>query len=422
MEIRSFENLSETLYSTKLPNGLTVNVLPRGDYSKSYAMFATNYGGADRRFRLAGQWLDTPAGVAHFLEHKMFDMPYGNALNLLSANGASPNAFTGSGMTAYYFECTDLFYDNLKILLEFVSTPLFTPESVAKEQGIIGQEIRMVEDSPGFVVYNNLMRCLYEKNPMRDSVAGTIESIAEITDETLLNCHKVFYNPSNMTLAVVGCVDPEKVVEMALEILPHQPGELPQRDYGGEGTHPPHQKEARVNMAVSAPQFLMGAVVEPEKEGLPRLRQHLVGELALKLLFGRSSPVYTQLRSKGLLNGAFEYELDYCAGSATILCGGESRDVSAVLAEFRAYRDKLLKDGLSDTLFESARKALFGNEIKAMDSFAAMAQALVNGAFAGYCPLDGPKLIEELTPREVLDFIQENLTDDKLALSLIDPL
>ncbi|NLH00497.1 MAG: insulinase family protein, partial [Clostridiales bacterium] len=197
MHKKYFDRIAETLISEILPNGLSVNIVAKPQFSKSFAMFATNYGGADRRFKLAGQWIDTPAGVAHYLEHKMFDMPYGNALNELSSRGASPNAFTSSAMTAYHFESTSEFEANLRTLLTFVSTPYFTEESVRKEQGIIGQEIRMVEDSPSYVIYNNLLRCLYSSNPVRDSVAGTVESIAEITHETLYHCHKVFYNPSN---------------------------------------------------------------------------------------------------------------------------------------------------------------------------------------------------------------------------------
>lgn len=422
METKRFDSVSETLISAKLPNGLTINIVPRPDFSKSYAMFATDYGGADRRFKLAGQWTDTPAGVAHFLEHKMFDMPYGNALNRLSANGASPNAFTGAGMTAYYFESTDHFYDNLKVLLEFVSTPHFTAESVEKEQGIIGQEIRMVEDSPGFVVYNNLLRCLYAHNPIRDSVAGTVESIAEISHETLYGCHKVFYNPSNMALAVVGNVDPEKVVKMAEDILPKEAGEVPQRDYGPEESPLPVQKEISVNMAVSAPQFILGARVSPAEKGPSRLRQLLIGEIALRLMFSRSSPVFNSLYSKGLLNGSFEYELDYAAGAATLLCAGESRDVPAVLAEVNAYASRLIEQGIDKDAFQAARKAHFGGELRALGSFSALSQALVTGQFSGYCPLDAFEVIEDIGPQEVMDFISENLRQDRLALSVVAPL
>ena len=203
MESRDYPNIGEKLYSTVLENGLRLNVVPKAGFSTRYAVFADNYGGAHRRFQLEGQTIDTPAGVAHFLEHKMFDLPNGdNALNILSANGADPNAFTSSGVTCYYFQCTEGFEENLRMLLHFVSTPYFTAETVEKEQGIIAQEIMMGEDSPDSAVYYNLMEMLYAHHPVRDKVAGTVESISQITHETLYACHKAFYAPSNMALCV----------------------------------------------------------------------------------------------------------------------------------------------------------------------------------------------------------------------------
>ena len=185
MQKTDYSAVGETLYSTVRPNGLPIFVMPKPGYRKTFAVFATNYGGADRRFTLAGEAKNTPAGVAHYLEHKMFDTPEGDALMRLNATGADPNAFTSQSMTAYHFECTDHFEENLRTLLSFVSVPYFTQQSVDKERGIIGQEIRMYEDAPDFVVYTDLMKCLFAENPLRDSVAGTVESIAEITPEVL---------------------------------------------------------------------------------------------------------------------------------------------------------------------------------------------------------------------------------------------
>lgn len=422
MQKKYYAKIDETLFSEVLPNGLTVNIVPKPQFSKSFAMFATNYGGADRRFKLAGEWIDTPAGVAHYLEHKMFDMPDGNALNTLSSRGASPNAFTSSSITAYHFESTSEFEENLRTLLTFVSTPYFTPESVQKEQGIIGQEIRMVEDNPAYVMYNNLMRCLYATNPVRDSVAGTVESIAEITHETLYHCHKVFYNPSNMTLSVVGNVDPEVVIKMVREILPTEPGEVPERDYGAAETAVPHQDSITASMEVSAPQFLFGAKLEPEKDGIARLKQIITGEIALRLLMGLSSPFYTRLYANGLLNSSFEYELDYTAGTAMVLAGGESRDVNGVMEEFRSEIAKITSEGLDKALFENTRKSLYGSQLRVLGSFSGLSQALANGEFAGYCPLDVFEEIEKVNLEDVQNFISEIFMPEKLALSMILPL
>ena len=422
MQKEYYKNIDETLISETLPNGLKINIIQKPQFSKSFAMFATNYGGADRRFKLAGEWIDTPAGVAHFLEHKMFDMPDGNALNVLSSRGASPNAFTSSEITAYHFESTTMFDENLRTLLSFVSTPYFTAESVQKEQGIIGQEIRMVEDTPGYVLYYNLLKCLYSSNPVRDSVAGTVESIAEITHETLYHCHKVFYNPSNMTLAVVGDVDPEKVIEAARELLPSEPGEVPESDYGEKESSAPHQNKLSALMEVSAPQFLFGSKLVPESKGKARLRQMLIGEIALRLLFGPSSPFYTRLYADGLINNSFDYELDYTAGTAMIIAGGESRNVEGVMNELNGEIAKIASEGLNKTLFENARKSFFGSQLRILGSFSALSQTLANGAFADYCPLDAFDEINRISIEDVQSFIMQSLTCEKLALSVVSPL
>ena len=227
-----YPRIGEEVIRTTLENGLPVFVVPKKDYRRKYAMFATRYGGMDMRFQLNGQWLDTPAGSAHYLEHKMFDTEAGNALQELAKNGAEPNAFTSNAITCYYFDSTEKFYENLEILLSFVSVPYFTEESVEKEQGIIAQEINMIEDNPEWQVYKRLMQALYHTSPARTSVAGSVESIRQITAQTLYDCHNAFYTPSNMCLVVVGDVDADKVLETARRILPESSGPDIPRDHG----------------------------------------------------------------------------------------------------------------------------------------------------------------------------------------------
>ena len=418
MQKIKYDNIGETLYTETLANGLTIQVLPKRGFKKSYAVFATNYGGADRRFKIGGEWIDTPAGVAHFLEHKMFDTPDGgNALAVLSANGASPNAFTSSGMTAYYFESTQGFEENLRTLLSFVSVPYFTAESVQKEQGIIGQEIRMIEDNPGFVVYNNAMRCLFEHNPVRDSVAGSVESIAEISDKTLYDCHKIFYNPSNMTLAVVGDVDPEKVVAIANDVLPAEPGEMPERDYGDAEAEFPHRKSVSVEMEVSAPQFIIASRFEPAPRGEARLRQELIAALALRCLVGKTSKFYTELYAEDLLKQDFGSETDYVAGTASILLAGESADPEAVLERLKAA----VAAPLSDKEILRHRKSYYGACLRALDSFENICVSLADSRFAGNIMLDQYALINTITPDEIRSFIADALAADKLVLSVVYP-
>ena len=250
-----YPRIDETVTFRRLKNGLPAYVVHKPGYTRKYAMFATRYGGMDLRFQQDGAWQDTPAGIAHYLEHKMFDTADGNAMQEMAKNGAEPNAFTSNAMTAYYFDCTEHFDENLRQLLSFVSVPYFTDESVAKEQGIIAQEIGMIEDDPEWQVYKRMLQALYRESPARIPVAGSVESISRITAETLYACHKAFYDPANMVLCVAGNVDPEQVCAMARDILPKQAGPIAQKDYGPAETDQVAQSELVEEMEVSTPLF-----------------------------------------------------------------------------------------------------------------------------------------------------------------------
>ncbi len=418
-----FPRIGESFYTRTLPNGLRVFVLPKKGFSRSLAMFATCYGGADRRFLLDGQWHDTPAGVAHFLEHKMFDMPDGsNALQELTARGASANAFTSTDVTAYYFACTEGFYEDLSLLLSFVSTPYFTPESVEKEQGIIAQEIRMGEDSAGTALYYGLMSALFDHHPARESVAGTVESIAEITPETLYACHAAFYRPSNMLLICIGDVDGERICAMAEELLPSELGEQPQRDYGGEETLLPVQKEVQKSMSVSAPKFYMGAKVPWPREGEERLRLLLTAELAIQTLLGESSPFFTELYGEGLLRRDFSAGLQSAAGAACILMGGESKDPDAVRAKLHSTVEKLKTDGLDEERFERCRKAMYGAYLQSLSDFGSVASSLMSSVFEGYMQPELFTVLPGISIGECEEFLLRYLRKESLARSLVFPL
>ena len=417
-----YSRVGERIFRGVLPNGLRISVIPKPGYTKSFAMFATEYGGADRRFAYGGELINTPAGVAHYLEHKMFDMPEGdNALAVLAANGAQPNAYTASGITAYYFESTEGFSENLETLLRFVSTPYFTEESVAKEQGIIAQEIRMGEDDPDHVVYDELMRCLYASHPIRDSVAGTVESIQEITPEILYRCHRIFYNPSNMSLSVVGDVEPEAVAELAEKVLSAEPGEVPRRDYGAAESDTPVKNRYVRRMEVSAPQFIFGAKFDRGENGNSLLRQKLVSGLALSCLLDQSSPFYNRLYEKGLLNTDFGCGLEYAASTATFIAGGESRDPEAVFGLAMEEIEKIGKEGFAPGLWRRMEKASYGSRIRALSSFGGLCASMADADFEGYNCLDGFSIMEEVTEEETLDFIRGQFRPERFAMSVILP-
>lgn len=349
-----YPNIDERLYSTVLENGLRVLVVPRPGFLKKYAFFAANYGGAARAFRLDGRRVETPEGVAHFLEHKLFDMPWGSALSALSAAGAQPNAYTSDFITAYHFECTEGFAENLGTLLEFVSTPYFTAESVAKERGIIGEEIGMAENEPNHALYYGLMRSLYERSPVRSSVVGTAESIARITPEVLTDCHRAFYAPSNMLLAVVGDVEPESVAEAARRALPAERAPVPEPDYGEIEPLSPFERRFSREMDVSAPQFMIGAKLPPGGGGDALLRKQLAAALALRALAGSSSPLYTSMYSEGLVRSLWN-EADWGPCAAYAVIGGESREPERVLERFCEAASAVAREGFEPAAFERCR-------------------------------------------------------------------
>ena len=413
--------IGEQVHSGKLSNGLSVFAVPKQDFHKCFAFFAADYGGVDRRFTLAGKQVSTPEGVAHFLEHEMFDMEYGDALTKLSSNGANPNAYTSSDLTAYYFECIDEFFENLKTLLEFVSTPYFSPKSVEKEQGIISQEILMSEDDPDYCVYYNLMKAMLRHNPVRDSVAGTVDSIMRITADTLYDCHKAFYNPSNMALCVAGNVEFSEVVDIAQNVLPQEPGEPPVRDYGAPEEHKPEKSYISKAMEVSQPIFLAGCKSAPASRGLESLRLDLIGALALDILAGHSSPLYIRLYGEGLVCGDFSASFDSAANVAYSLFGGESNDPERVFDEVKKEILKLAENGPDKELFARTKKAAIGSQIRWLNSPEAICAGIAGGYFRGYDAFAASEQLASITEDDVAAFYRDRLTPDNMAISIIVP-
>ncbi len=422
MEVREYPRLGETVSRRTLSNGLTVLVVHKPFHAKRYAFFATRYGGMDMRYRQDGQWKDTPAGIAHYLEHKMFDTREGNALQELAKNGAVENAFTSGSMTAYYFESTEHFYDNLRILLSFVSVPWFTEESVAKERGIIAQEIRMTEDDPEWRVYANLMECLYRESPIRIPVAGTVESIQSITPQVLYDCHRAFYVPGNMVLVCVGDVEMDRVASLAKEILPAERGEDIPRDYGAEESAEPDCREKELAMEVSMPLFLGGYKCRPCGGGEALLRRSVIGDMACDVLFGDSSPLYTRLYEEGAINGSLGGNFDVMPGAAYLYVGGDARDPWRVFDEITREARRLGEEGIDEAFYQQIRRAAYGQAIRSLNSFENIAVSLAEGCFRGFDYYRLPEIFDTVAKADVEAFLREELTQEHAAISVIRPL
>lgn len=421
MEKKLFPQVGEQMYHKVLENGLNVFVFPKPEFQKGYAFFATNYGGMDMRFCLDGVWHDTPAGVAHYLEHKNFDTKEGNALQDLAANGASPNAFTSSAITGYYFESTEKFLENLRILLSFVSEPYFTPESVEKEQGIIGQEIGMIEDNPDWRVFMNLMKALFRHHPIRVSVAGSVESISHITAQTLYACHKAFYDPANMVLCVAGDVEPEEICSIAREILPKRPGPIAIKDYGDMEPTQAAQNRMEERMEISTPIFQLGYKGDIPERGEAGLRQELLAHLALEGLLGSSSPLYAKLYREGLIDRSFSYSYEAYPGCSFLCVGGESKDPDGVRNAIAQEAARIGQEGIDANLWERVKKGCYGAKVRSLNSFEHLCVSQAQSFFTGVDFLRFAELFEGLTRQETEGMIVNWVTEERTALSIIWP-
>ena len=407
------------------PSGLPIFVWPKPGYRSSYAVFATDYGSIDTTFRTgAGEETDVPAGIAHYLEHKLFENEDCDAFERYAATGASANAYTSFDRTAYLFTCTEQLEQSLEILLDFVQSPYFTEETVRKEQGIIGQEIHMCEDNPSRRVLFNLLRALYREHPVNIDIAGTVESIAQITPELLYGCYRSFYHLRNMVLAVAGNVTPEQVLAVADRMLKPAGGEAPAvRDLPPE---PAEAAQSRVEdaMPVAAPLFYGGfkEALPPEERNRRRTPEELVGaEILLELLAGKASPLYARLMAEGLINESFGTEYFEGPGFAAYLFGGESADPDKAWACILEEIRRLQRDGIDGGAFRAARNAIYGRLVAAMNDVENCGDSLVSDYF--YCrnPFSLIDAAAEIDIQSVYALLGRALRPEGAALSVVSP-
>ena len=421
MSMIEYPKLRETVSHRTLSNGLEVIVVHKPFHARHYAFFATRYGGMDLRFEQNGQWQDTPAGIAHYLEHKMFDTENGSVTQELAGNGAVDNAFTSNSMTGYYFECTEKFYESLDILLRFVSTPYFTEESVAREQGIIAQEIRMTDDDPEWRVFKNLLDCLYETSPVRVPVAGTEESISHITPQLLYDCHRVFYTPSNMVLVCVGNIELDAVCEAAEAILPKKCGGTIRRDYGTDEGLIPVKRESVLEMEIAMPMFLTGFKCAAVPQGETLLRENIIGDMACDILFGDSSPLYNRLYEEGHINGSLGGSYDVLPGVSYLYVGGDAKNPHFVTEEIVKEAQRLSAEGIDDTFYRQIRRATYGQMLRSLNSFENIAVSMAEGHFRGFDFYNFPEIFDSVTKADVEEFLRKNINPEHAAISIIRP-
>ena len=423
MKKMEYPRLGETLYLQTLSNGLQVMVVPRKGFSRRLAYFVTDFGAIHTDFTLEGQTYHVPAGVAHYLEHKLFDMPGERDVSAeFAALGAHVNAFTSYDMTAYYFSCTENFESCLRLLLEFVSTPYFTGESVEKERGIIDQEIGMNLDSPESCVYENLMAAAYLNHPIRIPILGSRESIREITPQILHLCHRAFYTPGNMLLCVVGDVEPEQVSAMAQEVLGEEkrPVGVKLKDWEEPLAFETSYREEA--MEVAMPMFNLLFKYAPLAPGAEGIRQELVADLAAEALFGESSPLYLELYEKGIIDSSFGGGFENLDSCAMLMISGDSDDPEAVRTAVIEQAKKLAVSGIEEEAFLRMKRSAFGRRIRGLDSFDSTCFRLCAYKLTQFDYFDFPSVYDRITPDELIAFLTEIISLERSCLSVIRPL
>jgi predicted Zn-dependent peptidase len=420
----TYERLGQTVFSEILPNGLAVYLLPKPGFQQTFATFTTRYGSIDRTFRVDGEEVTVPDGLAHFLEHKMFEKERGDVFPEFAKHGASANAFTTFDQTTYLFSCTEDVHENTRILLDFVQEPYFTKESVEKEKGIIGQEIRMYDDNPDWQLFFNLLRAMYKQHPVQIPIAGTVESIAAIDADTLYRCHRTFYHPSNMVFFAVGGFHVEELLEV---IRQNQHGKTfpPKPDVERiVPEEPTEAAEARreVHMGVSQPRCLIGwKDRQTGISGEALLKQEMLTGVVLDALFGRSSAFYHRMIDLGLIDQNFSWEYECSPSYGYSVVGGNTTDPDRLAAEVEALLEEVRAKGLPEEEFERSRKKAIGRFISSLDSPGSVARSFVSYLLRGVDFLTTVEVLEQLTLEDAERRLSDHFVASQRSVSVVLP-
>ena len=421
MQIIENSKVKEKLYIEKLENGLTIMIVPKKGIQKKYVICGTNYGSNDSKFIVPGEKEPTevPKGVAHFLEHKMFEQESGiNSLDTLTALGVEANAYTTNDHTAYLFECTENFYPALDELMDYVQHPYFTDENVEKEKGIIGQEIMMYDDYPEWKVYLNTLEAMYHEHPVKLDITGTIETISHIDKDILYKCYNTFYNPANMAMVICGDFEPEKLLEEIKKRLIEKKanGEI-KRIYPEEPESIVKEKTEQ-KMDVSEPLFTIGI---KDKVATPKekVKKHLAIEILLNMLIGKSSKLYQELYNKGMLFVTPGVDYEFSRDYAHILITGQSKYPEQVYDLFKNAVNELKENGIDLEEFERVKKMLYGSFIKEYDEPGDIARMFIADFFKGINSFEYLEEIATINEQYVEQMLKEVFVDNKMVLSVI---
>lgn len=419
MKVIESLNIKEKAYIEKLENGMTVIIIPKNTTKKKYVIWGVNFGSIDNHFKVDGEEIYIPDGVAHFLEHKMFEQENGkNSLDTLMALGIDANAYTTSDHTAYLFECTDHFYEGLDEFMNYVQNPYFTNENVEKEKGIIAQEIRMYDDDPGWQLYMGILDCLYKNNPIKVDIAGTVESISKITPEVLYKCYNTFYALDNMTLVICGDFEPEKLLEeVKKRLTKNKTYEKIERIYP-EKEKTINKKYVEKNMNVSMPIFAIG-IKDVSKMDSEIVKKHIAIEILLNVIIGKSSDLYKKMYNQGLLLEEPSIDYEFSEEYAHIVISGQSNDSEEVYKMFKEEIENYKKNGLNINHFERIKKKIYGEYVVEYNNISEIARKFLTDSMKKISSFDYIEQYKVITKEYVEQVLKEIFNNEYMALAIV---
>ena len=409
--------LGESYFKIEHKSGLTVYVMKKEGYKSSYAIFGTAFGSADNHYITAdNKEVTLPDGTAHFLEHKLFESEEKDAFERFSQTGAMANAYTSFDRTCYLFQCSSNFYTNLETLLDFVQSPYFTEQTVAKEQGIIGQEIKMYEDSPEWQATMGVLAALYENCAVNKDIAGDVESIAQITPEILYSAYNGFYNLNNMVLSVVGDVEPEKVMEVCDRVLKSE-NKQPAKSINLSEPLASFKKKSVKKMQIGLPVFAFG-YKEPHSE-IKSLKEKILTIILNQVLIGNMSPLYQSLIEEGLINDEFESEYFTSRNYSAVLFTGTSKEPETVKSRFEQEVGRVRENGINKELFNCIVKELYGDYIVFFNSVERLANAFCECEFSSYGLFDEMEIYKTISVDDAQNLLEEKYDTEASSISII---
>ena len=419
-EVITSPKTGDSCIHVKHSSGLDIYICEMKGFSSVEALFGTKYGSINTMFRQKGDkdYTTVPEGIAHFLEHKLFENEDCDVFELYAKTGASGNAFTSFDKTAYLFSCSKNYQESLRILLDFVQKPYFTQATVDKEQGIIGQEIKMTNDNPEWRVFFNMLRCMYHEHPVKIDIAGTVESIAQIDADLLYKCYHTFYNLNNMVLSIAGNISADEVLAICDECL------KPCEDKGLETVFPEEpdtivQKELIEKQPVGASIFNIGYKCT-DCRSEERLVKSMQASIAASILSDASSDMYQKLLKEGIINSSFGTEIFTGDGYFTVIFSGESDSPAVVRDAVADEVDRMIREGVCEKDFQRIKKSTYGMLVRELNNVESVANLMMNSHMEETGPYDAITVLSEMTCEDVLEFMKNELKRDKLVMSVIE--